>query len=143
MEWRIVLFKFGIIVSVFNSMLLGQIASMPDTVAFLDGSVSIPVMITDVVALEGLELTVQYDETVLMATSISFENTELEKSAKIKSADVFDIYLKTLAGKFALEKELIAYELRKYGIQSILTTSKKLSVDTINKYLEIKSRGMI
>jgi len=51
--------------------------------------------------------------------------------------------VKTLAGKFALEKELIAFELRKYGIQSILTKPENLSVDTINKYLEIKSRGML
>ena len=59
-------------------MLLGQIASMPDTVAFVGGNVSIPVIITDVVNLEGLELTVQYDETVLTAMSTSFENTELD-----------------------------------------------------------------
>ena len=63
---------------VFASMLLGQTASMPDTMAFVGGSVSIPVMITDVVDLEGLELTVQYDEIVLMAMSTSFENTELD-----------------------------------------------------------------
>ena len=62
---------------VFASMLLGQTASMPDTMAFVGGSVSIPVMITDVVDLEGLELTVQYDETVLTAMSTSFQNTEL------------------------------------------------------------------
>ena len=59
-------------------MLLGQTASMPDTMAFVGGSVSIPVMITDVVDLEGLELTVQYDETVLTAMSTSFQNTELD-----------------------------------------------------------------
>jgi hypothetical protein len=63
---------------VFASMLLGQTASMPDTMAFVGGSVSIPVMITDVVDLEGLELTVQYDETVLTAMSTSFQNTELD-----------------------------------------------------------------
>ena len=61
----------------------------------------------------------------------------------MESNRVKDIYVKTLAGKFALEKELIAFELRKYGIQSILTKPENLSVDTINKYLELKSRGMI
>ncbi len=62
----------------FASILLGQTASIPDTVAFVGENVSIPVIITDVVELEGLEFTVQYDETVLTATSTSFENTELD-----------------------------------------------------------------
>ena len=62
----------------FSSILLGQTASIPDTVAFVGENVSIPVIITDVVELEGLEFTVQYDVTVLTATSTSFENTELD-----------------------------------------------------------------
>ena len=74
---------------------------------------------------------------------VFFENSELKKATQKESAHVKDVYIKTLAGKFALEKELIAYELRKYGIQSILTKPENLSVDTINKYLELKSRGMI
>ncbi|MDG2226872.1 MAG: DUF58 domain-containing protein [Flavobacteriales bacterium] len=74
---------------------------------------------------------------------VFFENSKLKKAAKMESNHVKDIYVKTLAGKFALEKELIAFELRKYGIQSILTKPENLSVDTINKYLEIKSRGML
>ena len=74
---------------------------------------------------------------------VFFENSKLKKAAKMESNHVKDIYVKTLAGKFALEKELIAFELRKYGIQSILTKPENLSVDAINKYLEIKSRGML
>ena len=62
----------------FASILFGQTASMPDTVAFVGGNVLIPIIITDVVELEGLELTVQYDEMVLTAMSTSFENTELD-----------------------------------------------------------------
>ena len=74
---------------------------------------------------------------------VFFENSELKKASKTESNHVKDIYVKTLAGKFALEKELIAFELRKHGIQSVLTKPEHLSVDTINKYLEMKSRGMI
>ena len=74
---------------------------------------------------------------------VFFENSELKKASKMESNHVKDIYVKTLAGKFALEKELIAFELRKYGIQSVLTKPESLSVDTINKYLELKSRGML
>ena len=74
---------------------------------------------------------------------VFFENSELKKASKMEGNRVKDIYVKTLAGKFALEKELIAFELRKYGIQSVLTKPENLSVDTINKYLELKSRGML
>ena len=34
-------------------------------------------------------------------------------------------------------------ELKKYGIYSILTTPENLTIDTINKYLEIKARGLL
>ena len=74
---------------------------------------------------------------------VFFENTELAEVSNMETKNVKDIYFKTLSRKFALEKELIAYELRKYGIQSILTKPQDLSVNTINKYLEMKSRGML
>jgi hypothetical protein len=61
-----------------------------------------------------------------------------------KPADtVEDIYQKTIAEKFAFEKRLIVKELERYSIQSILTTPQNLSVNTINKYLELKARGLI
>ncbi len=74
---------------------------------------------------------------------VFFENTEIAEVSNMETKNVKDIYFKTLSRKYALEKELIAYELRKYGIQSILTKPQDLSVNTINKYLEMKSRGML
>lgn len=74
---------------------------------------------------------------------VFFENTELMDQSKIEASSIKDIYRKTLSGKFALEKQLMVRELNKYGIQSILTRPEELSVNTINKYLELKSRGMI
>ena len=56
---------------------------------------------------------------------------------------VSDIYLQTFAQKFNNDKKMMVHELRKYGIQSILSKPEELSVNTINKYLELKSRGMI
>jgi hypothetical protein len=41
------------------------------------------------------------------------------------------------------EKKLIVNELRKYGIQTILSKPQDLTVNTINKYLEIKARGLL
>ena len=51
--------------------------------------------------------------------------------------------LVAIAEKFAYEKRLIVKELARYSIQSILTTPQNLSVNTINKYLELKARGLI
>ncbi len=74
---------------------------------------------------------------------IFFENTELLKLQNEKAKDTYDIYYKTIAGKFALEKQLIAMELSACGIQSLFTHPAGLSVNIINKYLELKSRKLI
>ncbi|MEX0274275.1 MAG: DUF58 domain-containing protein, partial [Flavobacteriaceae bacterium] len=57
--------------------------------------------------------------------------------------DLQAIYHKTIAEKFHLEKKLMQKELEKYGIQTILTEPHKLTVNTINKYLEVKARGLL
>ncbi|MEM6865175.1 MAG: DUF58 domain-containing protein, partial [Bacteroidota bacterium] len=53
------------------------------------------------------------------------------------------IFEQTIAEKFVYEKKLIVNELRKHGIQTILTKPEDLTINTINKYLEVKARGMI
>ena len=74
---------------------------------------------------------------------IFFINTELFALIDKPAENVEDIYHKTIAEKFAFEKRLIVKELGRYSIQSILTTPQNLSVNTINKYLELKARGLI
>ena len=74
---------------------------------------------------------------------IFFENTELEKLVTVNVEDIQSIYHKTIAEKFILEKRLIQKELHKYGIQTILTKPENLTINTINKYLEIKARGLL
>ena len=74
---------------------------------------------------------------------IFFENTEIESLIDQTPKHVGDIYLKTFAEKYQMDKKRIAFELKRNGIQTILTSPHKLSVDTVNKYLEMKSRGMI
>jgi uncharacterized protein (DUF58 family) len=74
---------------------------------------------------------------------IFFINTELLELIDKPAKNVEEIYHKTIAEKFAFEKRLIVKELARYSIQSILTTPQNLSVNTINKYLELKARGLI
>ncbi len=74
---------------------------------------------------------------------IFFENTELNEFADKKADTVHQIFEQTIAEKFIYEKRLIVNELRKHGIQTILTKPENLTINTINKYLEIKARGLI
>ena len=74
---------------------------------------------------------------------VFFENTELDAITTTKSTDVLSVYDSIIAEKFMYEKKSIVKELKKYGIQSVLTKPENLTGDTINKYLELKSRGLI
>lgn len=74
---------------------------------------------------------------------IFFENTELRQLIHQPAGDLQKVYHKAMAEKLALEKKLIVKELTKLGIHAVLTTPQNLSVDTINKYLELKARGLI
>jgi uncharacterized protein (DUF58 family) len=74
---------------------------------------------------------------------IFFENSEIKKFSQEKSENIIDIYHKTIAEQYVLDKKLIVKELSKHGIQSLLTEPELLTVNTINKYIELKARGLI
>jgi hypothetical protein len=74
---------------------------------------------------------------------IFFENTEVTKLIDQQATDLREVYYKAVAEKFNFEKKLIVKELNKNGVQALLTSPEKLTVNTINKYLELKARGMI
>lgn len=73
---------------------------------------------------------------------VFFKNTELNKIINKKSETVLGVYDTIIAEKFMLEKKQIVNELKKYGIQSVLTKPEELTSETMNKYLEFKSRGL-
>ncbi len=74
---------------------------------------------------------------------VFFENTEVSKITEKKTNSIEDIYIKTIAEKFSYDKKLIVKELNQHGIHAILSTPGDLTVSTVNKYLEIKSRGLL
>ncbi|OEK05948.1 DUF58 domain-containing protein [Roseivirga misakiensis] len=74
---------------------------------------------------------------------IFFQNTEVDKLIDSPANDIEEVYTKGIAEQLSFEKKLIVKELKAHGIHSILTPPKELSVNTINKYLELKSRGLI
>ncbi|NSL90318.1 DUF58 domain-containing protein [Chitinophaga sp. Mgbs1] len=74
---------------------------------------------------------------------VFFENTELKKITEEPQQDVEGIYRQTIAQKFAYDKKLIVKELAKYGIMSLLSPPEQLTVNVVNKYLELKARTLI
>ncbi|MGD1846990.1 MAG: DUF58 domain-containing protein [Salibacteraceae bacterium] len=74
---------------------------------------------------------------------VFFENSEIFDFSSKEADDLEGIYYQTIAQKFVSEKKQIVQELRKFRIQSILTRPENLSINTINKYLELKSKGLI
>lgn len=74
---------------------------------------------------------------------IFFENTEMKALIENPADDLRQIYHKAIAERFSYERKLIIRELKNHGIQAVLTTPQDLTVNTINKYLELKARGLI
>ena len=74
---------------------------------------------------------------------IFFENTEIKKIATQPANDLEEIYTQSIAQSFVTEKQQMVHKLQQYGISSILTRPQDLSITTINKYLELKARGLV
>jgi uncharacterized protein (DUF58 family) len=74
---------------------------------------------------------------------VFFENTELKELTERKAETTEDIYIKTIAEKYRYEKQLIARELQKHGIIAVLSSPQRLTINSLNKYLELKNKQSI
>ena len=72
---------------------------------------------------------------------VFFENTELQELADRQPVTKEEVYETVIAEKLEYEKTLIINKLRQNNIISLLTHPSDLTVQTVNKYLEIKARG--
>ena len=107
---------------------------------------SLLILYTNFETLDGLHRQLPYLKGIAknhLLVIVFFNNTELNELIDKKANNVQEIYDKVIAEKFAFEKRLIVSELRKYGIYSVLTQPENLTLDVINKYLEIKARGIL
>jgi uncharacterized protein (DUF58 family) len=107
---------------------------------------SLIILFTNFETLEGLSRQMQYLKGIAknhLLVVVFFQNTELLQLTHKKSENIQEIYDKVIAEKFIFEKKLIVNELKKFGIYSVLTQPQNLTLDTINKYLEIKARGLL
>lgn len=74
---------------------------------------------------------------------IFFENTDISDLAQQAGKNLEEIYIQTTARKHVTMKLGLVQLLRQHGIQTIYTRPADLSVNTVNKYLELKARGLI
>jgi uncharacterized protein (DUF58 family) len=74
---------------------------------------------------------------------IFFENEELEAFAFSNSLNLKEIYSRNVARQMVSDKRQMANELNNHGIQCIVSKPKDLSINSINKYLELKAKGLI
>ena len=74
---------------------------------------------------------------------VFFEDEELRRYCDSRPKNLEDYYRHVMADRFVYEQRLIVSTLRQYGILSLLTTPENLSVDVVNRYLEMKARQQI
>ncbi len=107
---------------------------------------SLIVLYTNFESLSGLNRQLNYLRSIAkhhLLMVVFFENTELHSLSNLDAQNVEEVYIKTVAEKFEFEKRLIVKELKKHGILSILTAPEKLTINAVNKYLELKARQAI
>ena len=107
---------------------------------------SLLILFTNFESLNGLQRQMSYLRSIAkhhLLLVVFFENTELTKLSQAKAESIEDIYVKTIADKLAFEKRLVVKELLKYGILSIFSAPQNLTVNTINKYLELKAKQIL
>ncbi len=74
---------------------------------------------------------------------VFFENTELAALADTPAANLNELYTNTIAGKFVFDKKMMVRELTKHGIMSLLTPPEELTIQAVNKYVELKTRQAV
>ncbi len=95
---------------------------------------SLLILYTNFESVSGLKRQLDYLRSLAshhLLLVVFFENTELQILTDTNVNNLEDVYIKTIAQKFAFEKKLIVKELMKYGILTLLTTSN-----------EVQSRGL-
>ena len=107
---------------------------------------SLLIIYTNFDSLTGMERQLNYLRQLArqhVVLVVFFENVELNKFAAHQPDTTEEYFKQVVAEKFIFEKRLIVSKLKQYGIYSVLTSPEELSINVINKYLELKSRRVI
>lgn len=107
---------------------------------------SLVLLFTNFETLDALNRQIKYLRGIAknhLLVVVFFKNAEINTLLKTNPESIQEIYDEIIAEKFEFEKKLIIQELKKYGIHSVYTLPENLNIDVINKYLEIKARGIL
>ncbi|MBW8361532.1 MAG: DUF58 domain-containing protein [Kaistella sp.] len=115
-------------------------------VKFSIGQRSLILLFTNFETLDAVNRQMKYLRGIArnhLLVVVFFKNSELQQLIHKNPENMQEVYDEIIAEKFDFEKKLIIQELRKYGIYTVYTLPENLSIEVINKYLEIKSRGIL
>ena len=107
---------------------------------------SLLIIYTNFDSVVGMERQLNYLQQLAhrhVVLAVFFENVELKEFALRRPRISEDYFQQVIAEKFIYEKQYVSTILRQHGVYSLLTTPEKLSVDVINKYLEMKSKHLL
>jgi len=107
---------------------------------------SLLVIYTNFTTMTGIDRQIEYLRQLAhrhAVLAVCFEDVEMKEFADSRATSVEGYYERVIADKFIFDKQNITLRLRQYGIYSLLTEPENLSVNLINKYLEMKARGTI
>ena len=74
---------------------------------------------------------------------VLFDNHEVKEMLKQPIEHADDVYSQMVARDYVQQKYDMVHELRKHGIHCIVSAPEQLSVASIDKYLELKARGIV
>ena len=115
-------------------------------VKFTIGQRSLVLLFTNFETLDAVNRQMKYLRGIAknhLLVIVFFKNSELQTLIHKNPENMQEVYDEIIAEKFEYEKKLIIQELRKYGIYTVYTLPENLNIEVINKYLEIKARGIL
>lgn len=107
---------------------------------------SLIILYTNFETVNGMRRQLRYlsrlakDHLVLVAF---FLNSEFNNILESQPEDLGQMFRKGMAESLSNDKFLIVKELNRNGIYTVLSKPENLTIDSINKYLEFKARGLI
>lgn len=94
----------------------------------------------------GMERQLKYIRQIAkmhVVVCVFFQNSEIASFLSEKTSNTENLYQKIIAEKIDYEKRIIVKKLNQYGIYTVLTSPKDLTVNVINKYLQLKDKRVI
>lgn len=107
---------------------------------------SLLIIFTNFDSINSLKRNLQYLKAIAqyhLVLVVFFENSEIVEFVNQPASNLREIYSSTIGKHFLSQNQLILKELLKSGIQGLITQPHLLSIETINKYIQIKRKQMI